>query len=74
LDERDFKSDVAKAKWREFMNKYENKVKDYNFGSLLRIDCTGDYSEENTMFVMRTQFYCIEIARNKQGLNDALKQ
>ncbi|KAJ2830889.1 hypothetical protein GGI24_001795 [Coemansia furcata] len=74
LDEKDFKSDVAKAKWREFMNKYELKVKDYNFGSLLRIDCTSDYSEENTMFVMRTQFYCIEIARNKQGLNGPLRQ
>ncbi|KAJ2741997.1 hypothetical protein GGI20_004794 [Coemansia sp. BCRC 34301] len=74
LDESDFKSEVAKAKWREFMNKYEHRVKDYNFGSLLRIDCTGDYSEENSMFAMRTQFYCIEIARNKLGLNASAKQ
>ncbi|KAI7819867.1 putative polysaccharide biosynthesis protein [Kickxella alabastrina] len=71
LNDDDFKTDMAKAKWREFINKYENRVTDFNFGSLLRIDCTGDYSEDNTMFVMRTQFYCIEIARNKEGLNDS---
>ncbi|KAI9479023.1 hypothetical protein LPJ78_005491 [Coemansia sp. RSA 989] len=69
LNEEDFKSEMSKAKWREFMNKYEHSIKDYNFGSLLRIDCTGDYTEENTMFAMRTQFLCIEIARNKEGLN-----
>ncbi|KAI8321458.1 DUF757-domain-containing protein [Martensiomyces pterosporus] len=74
LNEDDFKTEKAKAKWRNFINKYEKKVKDFNFGSLLRIDCAGDYTEENTMFATRTQFYCIEIARNKEGLNDFLKQ
>ncbi|KAJ1952056.1 hypothetical protein GGI12_006342 [Dipsacomyces acuminosporus] len=74
LDENLFKTEKAKAKWRNFINKYENRVKDFNFGSLLRIDCIGDYTEENSMFVTRTQFYCIEIARNKEGLNDSLKQ
>ncbi|KAJ2718804.1 hypothetical protein GGI07_005580 [Coemansia sp. Benny D115] len=72
LDENEFKTEVSKAKWREFISKYENRVSDFNFGSLVRIDCTGDYTEENTMFVMRTQFYCIEIVRNKDGLNDAV--
>ncbi|KAI9500704.1 hypothetical protein GGI25_006336 [Coemansia spiralis] len=74
LDQEEFKSPMAKAKWREFMNKYETKVQDFNFGSLLRIDCKGDYTEENTMFAMRTQFLCIEIARNKEGLNDSFKK
>lgn len=74
LDENDFKTEVSKAKWREFMSKYEHKVADYNFGSLIRLDCTGDYTEANTMFGMRTQFYCIEISRNKEGLNDSLKK
>ncbi|KAJ1813795.1 hypothetical protein LPJ56_005054 [Coemansia sp. RSA 2599] len=74
LNENDFKTESAKAKWREFINKYENRVTDFNFGSLVRIDCKGDYTENNTMFVMRTQFYCIEIARNKEGLNDGLCQ
>lgn len=48
---------------------YENKVQDYNFGTLLRIDHTKDYTEENTMFVTRMQFYAVEIARNREGLN-----
>ncbi|KAJ2365649.1 hypothetical protein IW150_006157 [Coemansia sp. RSA 2607] len=73
LDESEFKTEVSKAKWRDFINKYENRVTDFNFGSLVRIDCKGDYTEDNTMFVMRTQFYCIEIARNKEGLNDSIK-
>jgi hypothetical protein len=69
LNEEDFKSEPAKKKWREFMMPYEKRVNDYNFGSLLRIDTTGDYTEENTMFAMRMQFLCIEIARNREGLN-----
>lgn len=32
------------------MNKYEKRVNEYNFGSLIRIDCKEDYTEQNTMF------------------------
>ncbi|ORX72261.1 DUF757-domain-containing protein [Linderina pennispora] len=74
LDEAQFKTEKAKAAWRDFINKYEKRVKDFNFGSLVRIDCKGDYTEENSMFVTRTQFYCVEVARNKEGLNDSVKQ
>ncbi|KAG0303181.1 hypothetical protein BGZ98_006917 [Dissophora globulifera] len=67
---KDFKSPEMKEKWRTFISRYEGgKVIDYNFGSLLRIDASKDYSEENTMFVTRMQFLTIEIARNKAGLN-----
>ncbi|KAF9296138.1 putative polysaccharide biosynthesis protein [Linnemannia elongata] len=71
LDEaKDFKSPEMKEKWRNFINRYEGgKVTDYNFGSLLRIDASKEYSEDNTMFVTRMQFLTIEIARNKAGLN-----
>ncbi|KAF9429173.1 hypothetical protein BGZ76_001710 [Entomortierella beljakovae] len=71
LDEdRDFKSPEMKEKWRQFINKYDGgKVTDYNFGSLLRLDASKEYSEENTIFVTRMQFLTIEIARNKAGLN-----
>ncbi|KAJ2358286.1 hypothetical protein GGF43_000915 [Coemansia sp. RSA 2618] len=74
LNEDEFKTETAKAKWREFMTKYEHRVNDYNFGSLLRINCTGTYTEENTMFAMRTQFLCIEIARNKENLNNNINE
>ncbi|KAF9941871.1 hypothetical protein BGZ75_008096 [Mortierella antarctica] len=71
LDEaKDFKSPEMKEKWRNFINRYEGgKVTDYNFGSLLRIDASQGYTENNTMFVTRMQFLTIEIARNKAGLN-----
>ncbi|KAF9573768.1 hypothetical protein EC968_008047 [Mortierella alpina] len=71
LDEaKDFKSPEMKEKWRNFINRYEGgKVTDYNFGSLLRIDASQGYTENNTMFVTRMQFLTIEIARNRAGLN-----
>ncbi|KAG0057375.1 hypothetical protein BGZ83_010834 [Gryganskiella cystojenkinii] len=69
-EEKDFKSPAMKEKWRNFINRYDGgKVADYNFGSLLRIDASQDYTQENTMFVTRMQFLTIEIARNKAGLN-----
>ncbi|KAF8558558.1 DUF757-domain-containing protein [Imleria badia] len=70
LDEDWLKSEEGKTKWRDFINQYETKVKDYNFGSLIRTDATREYSETNTIFVTRMQFYAIEIARNRLGLND----
>ncbi|CAG8543351.1 10960_t:CDS:2 [Ambispora gerdemannii] len=65
LNEDEIKSPEAKIKWREWMMKYEKKVEDYNFGTLLRKDVNGDYAEKNTILA-------IEIARNKQGLNSPL--
>ena len=70
LDEmNDFKTENAKAKWREFIMKwalclcgfgpifltqshprYENKVQDYNFGTLLRIRSNAEYAEDNCFF------------------------
>lgn len=52
LDEdKDFKSPEMKEKWRNFINRYEGgKVTDYNFGSLLRLDASKEYSEDNTIF------------------------
>jgi len=70
LDENWLKSEEGKKKWRDFINQYEEKVKDYNFGSLIRTDASKEYSETNTIFVMRMQFLAIEIARNRLGLND----
>lgn len=69
LVEDEFKSEEGKAKWRGFVMQYEKKVQDYNFGTLLRLNAHEGYTEANTMFVTRMQFYCIEIARNREGLN-----
>ncbi|KAI0767499.1 polysaccharide biosynthesis-domain-containing protein [Fomes fomentarius] len=70
LDEEWMKSDDGKKRWRDFIQQYEKKVKDYNFGSLIRTDARQGYSETNTIFVTRIQFYVYEIARNRLGLND----
>ncbi|XP_020897029.1 protein PBDC1 [Exaiptasia diaphana] len=69
LNEQDFKSEISKAKWRPFCNYYKGKIDEFNFGTLLRIDCNKDYSKENTILVTRIQFYAVEIARNRQELN-----
>lgn len=65
----DFKSELSKEKWRNFIVQFENDVDDYNFGTLLRNRCDEDYGPENSFFVPRIQFLCIEIARNRERLN-----
>lgn len=29
---------------------FDGVVEDFNYGTLLRLDCTKDYTEENTIF------------------------
>uniref|UniRef100_A0A8C1QQ94 Polysaccharide biosynthesis domain containing 1 n=2 Tax=Cyprinus carpio TaxID=7962 RepID=A0A8C1QQ94_CYPCA len=70
LDPELLKSADAKEKWRPFCNQFEGVVEDFNYGTLLRLDCQKDYTEENTVFATRIQFYAIEIARNREGYND----
>lgn len=36
--------------WRLFCNQFEGLVEDFNYGTLLRLDCEKDYTEENTIF------------------------
>ncbi|XP_051906903.1 protein PBDC1 [Hippocampus zosterae] len=66
------KSAEAKERWRPFCNRYEGLVEDFNYGTLLRLDCQKDYTEENTIFATRIQFFAVEIARNREGLNDTI--
>lgn len=69
LQDDDFKTKDAKNKWRPFCEKFKGKIEDYNFGTLIRRDCSEEYSEENCFVVPRIQFIAIELARNKMGLN-----
>jgi hypothetical protein len=86
LNEDEMKSKEGKERWRKFISEYENKVEDYNFGTMLRASPKTEYSQEGTIFAVRMQFYAIEIARsvrttyglllntdshsNREGLND----
>ncbi|TAQ91112.1 hypothetical protein B7494_g531 [Chlorociboria aeruginascens] len=70
IDEDAMKSATGKERWRKFMMAYEKKIDDYNFGTILRISPKVEYGKDETIFVPRMQFYAIEIARNRTGLND----
>ena len=73
LDENEMKSPAGKERWRKFMMVYEKgekKVEDFNFGTMLRKNAKMEYGEKETIFAVRMQFYAVEIARNKAGLND----
>lgn len=40
----------------------------------MRLDCSKDYSEANTIIVPRVQFLAIELARNREGLNGTIRE
>ncbi|EDO48817.1 predicted protein, partial [Nematostella vectensis] len=65
----DLKSDEARILWKPFCEMFRDRIPHYNFGTLLRLDCNKGYTEENTIFVTKIEFYAIEIARNRQHLN-----
>lgn len=69
IEEASMKSPSGKAQWRAFCDKFKD-IEDYNFGTLLRSKATDEYTQDGTIFAVRIQFYAIEIARNRNGLND----
>lgn len=68
--EGEMKSKTGKERWRKFIMAYEKKIDDYNFGTMLRTSPKFEYDQDTTIFVPRMQFYAVEIARNRAGLND----
>lgn len=72
LDEDSMKSKAGKEKWRPFCNHFENIVEDFNRGSLLRTNANKEFGQDNCTLCTRIQFLAIEIARNREGLNDAI--
>ena len=64
INEDEMKSKQGKEKWRNFINVYENKVDDFNFGTMLRASPSIEYSQDGTIFAVRMQFYAIEIVRS----------
>lgn len=70
INEDEMKSKTGKERWRNFINQYEKKVDDFNFGTLLRTNPAFEYGQDETIFAVRMQFYALEILRNREGLND----
>jgi hypothetical protein len=63
IDEDKMKGKEGKERWRKFINEYEKKVEDYNYGTVIRTNPRYEYGQEETIFAVRMQFYAIEIAR-----------
>lgn len=74
IDEGAMKSPEGKATWRKFGERFRSFVEDYSFGTLLRMDAARDYTEQNSILVLRIQFYAVELARNREGHNDAIRK
>ncbi|KAF3387670.1 Protein PBDC1 [Penicillium rolfsii] len=70
VNEDEMKSKAGKEKWRNWINKFEKKIDDFNFGTIIRTRADVEYDQDTTVFGVRMQFYAIEIARNRAGLND----
>eukprot|EP00124_Ichthyophonus_hoferi_P004132 Ihof_evm3s418 gene=Ihof_evmTU3s418 len=48
IDEDVLKGHSSKETWRNFCNRYEHKVTDFNYGTMLRLDATKDYDQHNS--------------------------
>ncbi|KAJ5532467.1 Protein PBDC1 [Penicillium frequentans] len=70
LNEDEMKSKAGKEKWRNWINQFEKKIDDFNFGTIVRTRADAEYDQDTTVFGVRMQFYAVEIARNRAGLND----
>lgn len=74
INEEELKSEDGKIMWRPFCDNFKNVVEDYSFGTLLRLNCKEDYTESNSILTTRIQFYAIELARNREGDNDGIRE
>ncbi|VDK77825.1 unnamed protein product [Onchocerca ochengi] len=63
-----------KQQWFIFCEHFKEEIEDYNLATIMRIRANGAYSEENTIIVPKIIFLAVEIARNKEGLNESHKE
>ncbi|VDO34397.1 unnamed protein product [Onchocerca flexuosa] len=63
-----------KQQWFIFCEHFKEEIEDYNLATIMRIRTNGAYSEENTIIVPKIIFLAVEIARNKEGLNESYKE
>ncbi|MES1914104.1 MAG: hypothetical protein MHM6MM_006231 [Cercozoa sp. M6MM] len=69
INEDNMKNKKNKRKWHNFILNWQFKVQDYHMGTLVRVDVSRPFGESNSALVSRVQFYCIELARNREGIN-----
>lgn len=56
INDNEMKSAEGKAKWAPFMLSFKGKVMDFNYLTLIRLDSSKGYSEENTTVGMSIYF------------------
>lgn len=59
IDEDEMKSKAGKERWRNFINTYEKKIDDYNFGAMVRANPKNEYDQETTIFGECHPRYCL---------------
>jgi hypothetical protein len=50
IDEDQMKSKAGKEKWRNWVNQFEKKVEDFNFGTIIRTRADAEYDQDTTLF------------------------
>lgn len=50
IDEDSMKSKAGKEKWRNWVNQFEKKIEDFNFGTIIRSRADQEYEQHNTIF------------------------
>lgn len=50
INEDQMKSKAGKEKWRNWVNQFEKKVEDYNFGTIIRTRADAEYDQDTTIF------------------------
>ena len=63
IDEDEMKSKEGKERWRNFVNQYEKKVDDFNFGTMLRANPKWEYGQKETIFGKQDLLYVIKSLR-----------
>ncbi|MFH4982081.1 hypothetical protein AB6A40_008790 [Gnathostoma spinigerum] len=58
--------------WHGFCEQFK-EIDDYNLGTIMRMRADGAYSEDNTIIVPKVIYLAIETARNKEGVNERMK-
>ena len=76
IDEDEMKSKTGKERWRNFMMKYEKKVDDYNFGTMMRANPKWEYGQDETIFgefLVTGISWCIADTRPSSSPNTILR-
>ncbi|KAJ3351271.1 hypothetical protein GGF32_004407 [Allomyces javanicus] len=70
LNPAQFADPNVKRQWADMLDKFQGQIPDLAENTLVRTCADRDYSDANMFVVSRGQFYALEAARNREGLND----